>query len=68
IHDRQSLNLARPDGPRLSFGIGRHDGAVGQLPPTLEAVPVIGPPWRFRTGGLRGARRRDHRHRLQGGR
>ncbi|MES3664819.1 ATP-binding cassette domain-containing protein [Mycobacterium intracellulare] len=44
IHDRQSLNLARPDGPRLSFGIGRHDGAVGQLPPTLEAVPVIAPP------------------------
>ncbi|ARR79492.1 ABC transporter, ATP-binding protein [Mycobacterium intracellulare subsp. yongonense] len=44
IHDRQSLNLARPDGPRLSFRIGRHDGAVGQLPPTLEAVPVIAPP------------------------
>ncbi|MGV0692882.1 ATP-binding cassette domain-containing protein [Mycobacterium paraintracellulare] len=44
IHDRQGLNLARPDGPRLSFGIGRHDGAVGQLPPTLEAVPVIAPP------------------------
>ncbi|OBH68111.1 ABC transporter ATP-binding protein [Mycobacterium intracellulare] len=51
IHDRQSLNLARPDGPRLSFGIGRHDGAVGQLPPTLEAVPVIAPP-----GGPRPAR------------
>ncbi|WP_198421228.1 FHA domain-containing protein, partial [Mycobacterium intracellulare] len=44
IHDRQSLNLARPDGPRLSFGIGRHDGAVGQLPPTLEAVAGIAPP------------------------
>ncbi|ASW91588.1 ATP-binding cassette domain-containing protein [Mycobacterium marseillense] len=51
IHDRQSINLARPDGPRLSFGIGRHDGAVGQLPPTLEAVPVITPP-----GGPRPAR------------
>lgn len=44
IHDGQSVNLARPDGPRLKFGIGRHDGTVGQLPPTVEAVPVIAPP------------------------
>ncbi|OBF10735.1 ATP-binding cassette domain-containing protein [Mycobacterium sp. 852002-10029_SCH5224772] len=44
IHDGQTINLAGPDGPRLSFGIGRHEGTVGQLPPTVEAVPVIAPP------------------------
>jgi ABC-type multidrug transport system ATPase subunit len=44
IHDGQGVNLARPDGPHLKFGIGRHDGTVGQLPPTVEAVPVIAPP------------------------
>ena len=44
IHDGQGINLARPDGPRLTFEIGRHQGTVGQLPPTVEAVPVITPP------------------------
>ena len=44
IHDGQGINLASPDGPRLTFEIGRHQGTVGQLPPTVEAVPVITPP------------------------
>ncbi|WP_297774966.1 ATP-binding cassette domain-containing protein, partial [Mycobacterium sp.] len=44
VHDRQSINIGRPDGPRLTFEIGRHQGTVGQLPPTVEAVPVITPP------------------------
>ena len=44
IRDGQSVNIARPDGPRLTFLIGRHDGAVGQLPPTVEGAPVIAPP------------------------
>jgi ABC transport system ATP-binding/permease protein len=44
IRDGQSINVGKPDGPRLTFSIGRHDGAVGQLPPTLEAVPVIARP------------------------
>ncbi len=44
IHDRQGINMGTPDGPRLTFEIGRHQGTVGQLPPTVEAVPVITPP------------------------
>ena len=44
IHDGQSINVGKPDGPRLTFEIGRHQGIVGQVPPTLEAVPVITPP------------------------
>ena len=44
IRDGQSINIARPDGPRLTFLIGRHDGAVGQLPPTVEGAPAIAPP------------------------
>ena len=44
IRDGQSINIARPDGPRLTFLIGHHDGAVGQLPPTVEGAPVIAPP------------------------
>ena len=48
IRDGQSINLGRPDGPRLTFLIGRHQGAVGQVPPTVEGVPVIAPPGRPR--------------------
>jgi ABC-type multidrug transport system ATPase subunit len=44
IRDGQSVNIGRPDGPRLTFSIGHHEGAVGQLPPTMEAVPVIARP------------------------
>jgi ABC-type multidrug transport system ATPase subunit len=44
IRDGQSINIGRPDGPRLTFSIGRHQGTVGQLPPTVEAMPVIARP------------------------
>src|ERR1700758_2173002 len=44
IRDGQSINVGKPDGPRLTFSIGHHDGAVGQLPPTLEAAPIIARP------------------------
>ena len=44
IRDGQSINIARPDGPRLTFLIGRHDGAVGQLPPTVQGARAIAPP------------------------
>jgi ABC-type multidrug transport system ATPase subunit len=43
IHDGQSINIGKPDGPRVTFEVGHHQGAVGQLPPT-EKVPVIAPP------------------------
>ena len=44
IQDGQAINIGRPDGPRLAFEVGRHQGAVGLLPPTTVQVPVIAPP------------------------
>jgi ABC transport system ATP-binding/permease protein len=32
IRDGQSINLSNPDGPRLTFEVGRHTGAVGRPP------------------------------------
>ena len=43
IRDGQSINIGKPDGPRLTFALGQHQGAVGQLPPTVNAVPIITP-------------------------
>jgi ABC transport system ATP-binding/permease protein len=39
IHDGQTINIGKPEGPRVTFEIGHHTGAVGQLPPT-ETGPV----------------------------
>jgi ABC transport system ATP-binding/permease protein len=43
IRDGQAINIGKPDGPRLTFQVGQHSGAVGLLPPT-ETLPVIVPP------------------------
>ncbi len=43
IHDGQTINIGKPDGPRMTFEVGHHKGAVGQLPPT-ETLRVIVPP------------------------
>jgi ABC transport system ATP-binding/permease protein len=39
IRDGQSINIGNPDGPRLTFEVGRHTGSVGR-PPQTTAVPV----------------------------
>jgi len=39
IRDGQTINIGNPDGPRLMFEVGRHQGAVGR-PPQTTAVPV----------------------------
>ncbi len=44
LRDGQILNIGKPDGPRLTFEVGHHHGAVGQLPPTVNAIAVITPP------------------------
>ncbi|BAX91233.1 ATP-binding cassette domain-containing protein [Mycobacterium shigaense] len=44
IRDGQSLTLGLPDGPRLSFDVGRHQGPVGLRPLTTVSVPTIAPP------------------------
>ncbi|MGE2692201.1 FHA domain-containing protein [Mycolicibacterium pulveris] len=38
ITDGLSVNIGNPDGPRLTFEVGRHQGAAGRTPTT--AVPV----------------------------
>ena len=39
IHDGQTINIGNPDGPQLSFEIGRHDGVVGR-PPQTTSMPI----------------------------
>ncbi len=47
IHDGATINLGRPDGPRLTFEVGRNRGLVGLLPPTEKLRKIVlpgGPP------------------------
>ncbi|MBS1692255.1 MAG: ATP-binding cassette domain-containing protein [Actinobacteria bacterium] len=39
IGDGQSINIGNPDGPRLTFEVGRHQGSAGR-PPQTTAVPA----------------------------
>ncbi|MDT5361693.1 MAG: transport system ATP-binding/permease protein, partial [Mycobacterium sp.] len=39
ITDGLSINIGNPDGPQLTFEVGRHQGAVG-TPPQTTSVPV----------------------------
>jgi ABC transport system ATP-binding/permease protein len=48
IQDGQTINIGKPDGPRMTFEVGHHRGAVGLLPPT-QTFPVVVP-----RGGLPG--------------
>ncbi len=41
VRDGQIINVSNPDGPRLTFELGRPTGAVGRPP---SAVPLVGPP------------------------
>ncbi|CAA0127496.1 ABC transporter ATP-binding/permease protein [Mycolicibacterium vanbaalenii] len=43
ITDGQQIHVGNPDGPLLTFEVGRHQGSVGSPPPTA-AVPVAGRP------------------------
>ncbi|OBK18295.1 FHA domain-containing protein [Mycobacterium asiaticum] len=42
INDGQTVNIGNPDGPRLTFEVGRHRGPAGR-PPQTESLPVIQP-------------------------
>ncbi len=42
IHDGQVINIGNPDGPQLSFEVGRVQGAVGRTP--TAAVPIANRP------------------------
>jgi ABC transport system ATP-binding/permease protein len=39
IRDGQTIHIGNPDGPRVTFEVGRHTGSVGR-PPQTTAVPV----------------------------
>ncbi|MDI3314751.1 MAG: ATP-binding cassette domain-containing protein [Mycobacterium sp.] len=43
IHDGQSINIGNPDGPRLTFEIGRHQGMAGR-PPLTSTMRIVQPP------------------------
>ena len=49
IHDGQTITIGNPDGPRLTFEVGRHAGAVGRPPETTTAMttppPRTGASW-----------------------
>src|ERR1700756_4743604 len=52
VRDGQSINLGNPDGPRLTFEVGHHEGAVGRPPPTTNVKlqpPPAGPSGRAQT-------------------
>ncbi|OBI11247.1 ABC transporter ATP-binding protein [Mycobacterium sp. E2327] len=42
IRDGQAINIGKPDGPRITFEVGHHQGTVGLLPAT-ETLPTIPP-------------------------
>ena len=41
ISDGQSINISNPDGPRLTFEVGRHMGAVGGPPSGPQPVSPL---------------------------
>ncbi|WP_406816918.1 FHA domain-containing protein [Mycobacterium sp. M23085] len=45
IHDGQTINIGNPDGPLLTFDVGRHQGMAGR-PPRTESmgIPVAAAP------------------------
>ena len=47
IHDGQQINIGNPDGPGLTFEVGRHQGSVG-TPPQTTSVPLASRPTRTR--------------------
>src|SRR5580700_9536369 len=49
IHDGQAINIGNPDGPQLTFEIGRHDGVVGR-PPQTASMPIAKSPAPARPG------------------
>ena len=40
IHDGQTINIGNPDGPQLTFEVGRHQGMAGR-PPQTESMGIV---------------------------
>lgn len=43
IHDGLRVNIGNPDGPAVSFEVGRHRGSAGR-PPLTTSIPIVNPP------------------------
>ncbi|MCV7435827.1 ATP-binding cassette domain-containing protein [Mycobacterium seoulense] len=42
IHDGLRVNIGNPDGPALTFEVGRHQGSAGR-PPLTTSIPIANP-------------------------
>ncbi len=42
IQDGLRVNIGNPDGPALSFEVGRHQGSAGR-PPLTTSIPIVSP-------------------------
>jgi ABC transport system ATP-binding/permease protein len=43
IQDGQRINIGNPDGPALTFEVGRHQGSAGR-PPMTTSMPLVSAP------------------------
>ncbi len=43
IQDGLRVNVGNPDGPALTFEVGRHQGSAGR-PPLTTSIPIVNPP------------------------
>ena len=43
IHDGLQVNIGNPDGPAVTFEVGRHQGSAGR-PPLTTSIPLFSPP------------------------
>ncbi|MGZ4529551.1 MAG: FHA domain-containing protein, partial [Mycobacterium sp.] len=42
IQDGLRVNIGNPDGPALTFEVGRHQGSAGR-PPLTTSIPIVNP-------------------------
>jgi ABC-type multidrug transport system ATPase subunit len=49
IQDGLRVNIGNPDGPAVSFEVGRHQGSAGR-PPLTTSIPIFNPPHGQQTG------------------
>lgn len=42
IQDGQRVNIGNPDGPAVTFEVGRHQGSAG-TPPLTTSIPIVNP-------------------------
>ncbi|BAN31356.1 FHA domain-containing protein [Mycobacterium avium] len=53
INDGTRVNMGNPDGPALSFEVGRHQGSAGR-PPLTTSIPIVSAPSGPMTGAAQG--------------